>query len=147
VTLRKQSLLGVVVVALLAIIGPIAMAQTAQEKKNQEIVLSWHHDVIILGHVDQASKYMADDYIEHDPRIAGGKAGFIRYYGNALARHPEADKYAVFAQGDYVVIVWQRADTDPKTSTPYSYATTDVVRVKNGKILEHWDNAKMQSQW
>jgi len=126
---------------------PSAMAQSGPEKKNQEMVLSWYHDVLVLGHVREASKYMAEDYIEHDPRISGGRAGFIQHYENASARPAEAKQTATFAQGDYVVIVWQHADKDPKTSTPYTYATYDVVRVKNGKIQEHWNNAKKNSQW
>lgn len=145
-TFRKCRQLGFAV-ALVVILGPLAKAQTVQEKKNQEMVMNWYHDVVVLGHVNEASKYMADDYIEHDPRISGGRAGFIQHYEDASARPAEAKEAAMFAQGDYVVIVWQRADKDPKTSSPYTYATYDVVRVKNGKIQEHWDNAKKNSQW
>ena len=111
------------------------------------MVFNWYHDVVVLGHVNEAAKYMADDYIEHDPKISGGRAGFIQHYENASARPAEAKQIGTFAQGDYVLIVWQRADKDPKTSTPYTYATFDLVRVKNGKIQEHWDNAKKNSQW
>jgi len=122
-------------------------AQSAQESKNQELALGWYRDTIILGHVDQASKYMADDYVEHDPRISGGKAGFVRYYQNAASRPAEATQITSFPQGDYVVIVWSRDDKDPKTSTPYKYTTYDVVRIKNRKIQEHWNNAKQNTKW
>ena len=121
--------------------------QSAQETKNVELTQNWYRDTIILGHVDQASKYMADDYIEHDPRISGGKNGFVRYYQNASSRPAEAKQVTSFGQGDYVVIVWSRDDKDPKTQTPYKYTTYDVVRIKNGKIQEHWNNAKKETKW
>lgn len=138
-----------VAAALLVITCPSLRAQmySPTEKANQELVMNWYHNVIVLGQVNQASKYMADDYIEHDPRIPGGRAGFIQHYENASARPTNAKITASFAQGDYVVIVWEHADKDPKTSTPYTYATYDVVRVKDGKIHEHWNNAKKDSQW
>jgi predicted SnoaL-like aldol condensation-catalyzing enzyme len=133
--------------ALLVILGPIAVAQSAQEKKNEEMAMNWYRNVVVLGHVSEASKYMADDYIDHDPRVAGGRAAFIQHYENASARPAEAQAITTFAQGDYVVMVWRRADKDPKTSTPYVYTTYDVVRLRNGKIQEHWDNAKKNTQW
>ncbi len=145
-TYSQTKLLGGAFV-LLAISCLPAAAQSPQEKKNQETVMTWYHDVILMGHVNQASKYMADDYVEHDPRISGGRSGFIQHYENASARPAEAKQVGTIAQGDYVLIVWQRADKDPKTSTPYTYASYDLVRVKNGKIQEHWNNAKKNTQW
>ena len=114
----------------------------AQESKNQQLVENWYRDVIMSGHVDQASKYMADDYIEHDPTISGGRAGFVQHYSDASARPPMAKPAEAFAKGDYVVLVWERSDKDPGTSTSYKYFMYDVARVKNGKIQEHWDNMK-----
>jgi len=119
-----------------------AQSSSAQESKNQQMVLSWYRDVIVSGHVDQAPKYMADDYIEHDPAISGGRTGFVQHYSNASARPPMSKPAEAFAKGDYVVLVWERSDNDPKTSTPYKYFMYDVARVKNGKIQEHWDNVK-----
>jgi predicted SnoaL-like aldol condensation-catalyzing enzyme len=119
-----------------------AQSGSSQENKNEQMVLNWYRDVILSGHVDQAPKYMADDYIEHDPTISGGRAGFVRHYSNRAARPPMMKPAEAFAKGDYVVLVWERSDKDPKTSTPYKYFMYDVVRVKNGRIQEHWDNAK-----
>ena len=127
--------------------GASLFAETPQETKNQELAQSWYRDTVILGHVDQASKYMADNYVEHDPRISGGKAGFVRYYQNAASRPAEAKQITAFGQGDYVIIVWSRDDKDPNSQTPYKYTTYDVVRVKNGKIQEHWNNAKKETKW
>ncbi len=135
--------------ALLAIgCVPIAAQSNAgQGDKNQKLALTWYHDVVVLGHVSEAAKYMADDFVDHDPRVLGGRAAFVQHYENTSARPAEGKQIAAFAQGDYVAMVWQRADKDPKTSTPYMYTTYDLVRIKNGKIQEHWDNAKKNTQW
>ena len=65
----------------------------------------------------------------------------MRYYQNASSRPAEAKQITSFGQGDYVIFVWSRDDKDPKSQTPYKYTTYDVVRIKNGKIQEHWDSA------
>src|SRR5439155_624583 len=47
-----------------------------------------------------------------------------------------------FAKGDYVLMAWEHPDKDARTGTPYSYFTYDVVRVKDGKIQEHWNSVR-----
>jgi predicted SnoaL-like aldol condensation-catalyzing enzyme len=124
----------------------VAQNSSAQEQKNQELVMNWWREVVTFGHVDLAPKYMADDYVEHSATKQSGRAGFIKYVSRTPAKpiqsklpSPPAKS---FTKGDYVVMVWEHSDKDPKTSTPYKYFTYDVVRVKNGKIQEHWDNAR-----
>lgn len=119
-----------------------AQSNGAQESKNQQLVINWYREVVMGGHVDQAAKYMAGDYIEHDPTIAGGRAGFVQHFSNASVRPPQAKPAVAFSKGDYVVLAWEHSDNDPKTSTPYKYFMYDVARVNNGKIVEHWDNVK-----
>jgi predicted SnoaL-like aldol condensation-catalyzing enzyme len=139
----KVSLLGSALTLVIFCCAPLAgQSSSTQESKNQQMVLNWYRDVIVSGHVDQASNYMADDYIEHDPTISGGRAGFVQHYSSASARPAQAKPNEAFAKGDYVVLAWEHSDNDPQTSTPYKYFTYDVVRVKNGKIQEHWNNAK-----
>lgn len=135
-------------IALAALLCPLLSAgATAQEAKNQALVMNWYREVIAFGHVDLASKYMATGYVEHDPNIPGGLAGFVKHYSATpprpiQAQLPKAPVQA-FAKGDYVTLVWERDDKDPKTSTPYTYITYDVVRVKGGKIQEHWDSLRV----
>ena len=139
----KVSLLGSALTMVIFCCAPLAgQPGNAQESKNQQMVLNWYRDVIMSGHVDQASKYMADDYIEHDPTISGGHAGFVQHYSSASARPAQAKPNETFAKGDYVVLAWEHSDKDSQTSTLYKYFTYDVVRVKDGKIQEHWNNAK-----
>src|ERR1700732_3296316 len=118
----KFSLLGGALALTICCWAPLAgQSNSAQESKNQQMVLNWYRDVIMSGHVDQASKYMADDYIEHDPTVSGGRNSFVQHYSNASARPPMAKPSVAFAKGDYVVLAWERSDNDPTTATPYRY--------------------------
>jgi predicted SnoaL-like aldol condensation-catalyzing enzyme len=134
--------------ALLAIgcVPMTAQTSAAQEKKNQKMVMDWYREVVVSGHVDLVPKYMADSYVEHDPNFNGGRAEFVAHYEKMGAKPipktlPMAPAQAI-AKGDYVVLVFAHPDKDPKTSTAYEYFTYDVVKVKDGKIQEHWDNAR-----
>ena len=138
----------VLMVAVLLTIGcAMLSAQNAQqEAKNQQMVLDWYREVIAFGHVDLASKYMADTFIEHDPNIHGGRQEFVASYGKNPPKPIQAklptSPTNTFAKGDYVVMLWEHPDKDARTGTPYSFFTYDVTRVKDGKIQEHWNNLR-----
>ena len=47
------------------------------------------------------------------------------------------------AKGDFVWLIWEREEKDPRNpANTYHYNTFDVVRLENGKIQEHWDSAQ-----
>ena len=127
---------------LAAAAGTLSAQNSAQETKNQQLVLNWYREVIAYGHVELAPKYMADDYVEHNPNYSGGRAEFVAYFGKTppkpiQAKLPKQPDRA-FAKGDYVVLVWE-LDGEDKSGKAFKYNTFDVVRVQNGKIQEHWD--------
>jgi predicted SnoaL-like aldol condensation-catalyzing enzyme len=121
----------------------MAAGDTAPEAKNQKLVMNWYREVVANGHVDLANKFMAENYVEHNPNYPGGLAEFIVHFGS-VPKKPAAAKLPVepnrvFAKGDYVVIVWELGGVDKK-GTAFKYNTYDVVRVANGKVAEHWDS-------
>lgn len=106
-------------------------------------VLDWYRDVVTYGHVEMASQYMADSYIEHDPNFAGGLKEFLQGHGQNPPRpiQPLPTQPAeAFVNGEFVVFLWPHRDRDGVTGTPYTYFTYDVVRVRDGKIQEHWNS-------
>lgn len=124
--------------------GTLSAQDAAQEAKNQKLVLTWYREVVANGHTELAGKYMADDYVEHNPNYPGGRAEFAAFFANApkkpvdapLAKQPDR----AFGKGDYVVLVWE-LDGEDKSGKAFKYNTFDIVRVQNGKIQEHWDGA------
>src|SRR5580704_7357942 len=100
-----------------ASINPPTMPQTApmdkQSKKNLDMVLEWWRVVIQGGHLDQAPKYQAEDYIQHNPNVNTGRAGFVEFFSKfSKPKDPIPDKIAnppvvVGAKGDYVWLIWE----------------------------------------
>ncbi|MBO6523738.1 MAG: ester cyclase [Balneolaceae bacterium] len=81
--------------------------------------------------------YVGDEYIQHNPDVADGTKGFIKYFERMQIEYP--DKSIAFvrciAEGDLVALhthqTWPGND---------QYITMDFFRFdENGKICEHWD--------
>jgi predicted SnoaL-like aldol condensation-catalyzing enzyme len=134
-------------------INPPTMPQTApmnkQEKKNLDMVLEWWRVVIDARHLDQAPKYQAEDYIQHNPNVNTGRAGFVEFFGKlpGKAKDPIPDKLAnppvvTGAKGDFVWLIFETESKDPRNSSnTYHSNSFEVIRIQNGKVQEHWDSA------
>ncbi|HEX5227130.1 MAG TPA: nuclear transport factor 2 family protein [Bryobacteraceae bacterium] len=133
-------------------INPPTMPQTApmskQEKKNLDMVLDWWRVVIQGGHLDQAPKYQAEDYIQHNPNVNTGRQGFVEFFSKfSKPKDPIPAKLsnppvAMGARGDFVWLIWETEEKDPRDpSKTYHSNSFDVLRIQNGKVQEHWDSA------
>jgi predicted SnoaL-like aldol condensation-catalyzing enzyme len=155
---RAELLAGVLVLAAGAgslwaeSINPATIPQTApmnkQEKKNLDMVLDWWRVVIQGGHLDQAPKYQAEDYIQHNPNVNTGRAGFVAFFSKfSKPKNPIPDKLVnppvvMGARGDFVWLIWETEQKDPRDpSKTYHSNSFDMLRIKNGKVQEHWDSA------
>ncbi len=128
--------------------APQTAPMTAREKKNLQTVLAWWREVIQARHLDLAANFQAEDYIQHNPNIPTGRAAFVEMFGRRPAINPipaklDPEPVVRGAKGDYVWLIWEREDKDPRNpANTYHYNTFDVVRLENGKIQEHWDSAQ-----
>lgn len=139
-------------------------ATPAQMEANKQIVLNFFKGGP-TGVVANANKYLADDYIQHNPRFLqfdeehhlNGKEGFIAaIQSGILAPHrapgappppPMAPRVPaiVMTQGNFVTVVWKQMRPDPKDpSKMYASFAFDTFRMKDGKMAEHWDGALLQ---
>jgi predicted SnoaL-like aldol condensation-catalyzing enzyme len=129
--------------------SPQTAPMTGQEKKNLDMVLNWWREVLDGGHVELATKYQAEDYIQHNPNVPTGRAGFVAFFSKirkpkdpipATLANPPVVKGA---KGDYVWLIFEHEDKDPRDpSKTYHYNSFDVLRIQNGKVQEHWDSAQ-----
>jgi predicted SnoaL-like aldol condensation-catalyzing enzyme len=134
-------------------INPPTTPQTAtmngQEKKNLDLVLTWWREVLEGGHLELAPKYQAEDYIQHNPNANTGRAGFVAFVSkfarpkNPIPAQLENPPVVKGAKGDYVWLVFEREQKDPRDpSKTYHSNSFDVLRMQNGKVQEHWDSAQ-----
>lgn len=151
------------------IIIPSGKKDTAKEEANKKLVLDWWREFWDRGHTDQWAKWMAPDFINHDPReppkgaqalvdflkkdgpgapgaragANGGAApGAGPGEGTGVRGQIQAQLFAI-ADGDLVFIAHSPRGFDPKNPGAYKGDPAasfggNVVRVKDGKIVEWW---------
>jgi predicted SnoaL-like aldol condensation-catalyzing enzyme len=117
---------------------------------NKRLVYDFWREVLEGGHLDLAEKYLAEDYIQHNPNVPTGRAGFVKFFSafaKPVAIEPiiKAPLVSIVAEGTLVVLSFVQEETDPRDSKK-KYATTsfDMFRVEAGKIAEHWDSSLKQ---
>ncbi|MFT5757177.1 MAG: putative SnoaL-like aldol condensation-catalyzing enzyme [Alteromonadaceae bacterium] len=84
-------------------------------------------------------EYLTEDYIQHNPGVATGRAAFISAIGGWLSYVPTqvAEIKRVITAGDLVMLHVHYHDT---ASKDLGSAVIDIFRVnKGGLITEHWD--------
>src|SRR5215210_886464 len=131
---------------------PQTAPMTAQEKKNLEMVMNWWREVLYAGHFELAPNYQAENYIQHNPNVNTGRAGFIDFFTklgrkpmNPIPKAMPADQLPVVsgAKGDFVWLIFEHEDKDPRNpANTYHYNSFEVLRIEKGKVQEHWDSAQ-----
>ncbi|GAA0811058.1 nuclear transport factor 2 family protein [Colwellia asteriadis] len=107
-----------------------------KEEQNRQLVIAFYDAFFNKHQVHQAAEVVADNYIQHNPYVADGKAPFVGYFEGYFKDNPQSKATIVrsVADGD---LVWLHVNsTDGKG---VSEAVVDIFRVENGKIVEHWD--------
>jgi predicted SnoaL-like aldol condensation-catalyzing enzyme len=87
--------------------------------------------------VEKAMSFLGDTYVQHNPWVADGPAGFRRFIQFIADRFPKArnEVKMVIAEGDLVAL---HVHSVRVPGTP-GRNVMDIFRVKDGKVVEHWD--------
>ena len=113
--------------------------------KNKKIVYDFWRSVLEGGHLELASQYLTETYIQHNPNVPTGRQGFIDFFGKFAKARPIVDTVqqpliSIVAEGNLVVTSFKEVHPDPKDPTKkYTTTSFDMFRIENGKIAEHWD--------
>jgi predicted SnoaL-like aldol condensation-catalyzing enzyme len=125
-----------------------AMLKSSDPKlaANKKIAYDFYRIVLRGLRLDQAEKYMREDYMQHNPNADTGIAGFKAYFTKLGGPKPIPDTLpdlvAIQAEGDYVTLSLVREYDEPgHPGQKYTSTWFDMFRIQDGKIAEHWDNA------
>lgn len=144
---RIRKLAAAVALAGGAVLALAQFTLTPEEQKNQELVLNLYRDVLQYHHFELASKYMAADYIQHNPTDPQGRDGLMeelsaRFKPEPLQPEMKNKPNLVITKGDIVLMMTTRKVKDPKDpAKTYDLNHFEMVRVQNGMAQEHWDSS------
>jgi predicted SnoaL-like aldol condensation-catalyzing enzyme len=108
------------------------------QERNKEIVVAFYKKAHFEGDVDGAiALYVGDSYIQHTPAAEDGVEGLRNYINLFLKTFPHAkgDIRRVLADGDIVAVHAHWTGLISKNGD----IGIDLFRVKDGKLVEHWD--------
>jgi predicted SnoaL-like aldol condensation-catalyzing enzyme len=109
----------------------------AQLAANKRLVLTFYSHVIGRKDFDAARKYMGATYRQHSPYATDGHAGlaaFVKFFKENFPNHRYEVK-KVLAEGDMVVLHLHGMGG----MNPFGEQVVDFFRIKDGKVVEHWD--------
>jgi steroid delta-isomerase-like uncharacterized protein len=131
--------------------GGTTMAQDAavkQELTNKQILAEFGAEVFGKKDLSNLQKYMQDDYIQHNPLVPQGAAGFKTFFADWFKAVPDWSYTLtkIVSEGDTVWAYGTYSGTQtgdwlgiPATHKSYRIDAVDIFRIENGKLAEHWD--------
>lgn len=115
------------------------MSTPTQPRDPRAVVLDFYHEALVRKDVRAAFlRWVADDFVEHKPDVPDGtRAATVVYLEDLVAHLPDArwELIRTVAEDDLVVL---HARFTPAPGAP-PYAIADIFRVRDGRIVEHWD--------
>src|ERR1700683_5510139 len=85
----------------------------------------------------KAAEFWSENYIQHSAHIPPGRDGLF----DLVRKQPDALRYEnsrILAEGDYVMLHGRFSGH----GRPRSWIAADIVRMKDGRLAEHWDVLK-----
>jgi predicted SnoaL-like aldol condensation-catalyzing enzyme len=153
----RLSRIGLVLAAGLAMASTAAAENTPTEAANKKIVLDFYaalNEATDTNSMKQripgiAEKYLSPDYKQHTLMLPGpgtDREKLIRMFqsrpagppAGATATPPQRTD-AVMAEGDRVMLLTSREQRDPATGEQKRTYVFNMFRVRDGKLIEHWD--------
>ncbi|MFT7869505.1 MULTISPECIES: nuclear transport factor 2 family protein [Amycolatopsis] len=107
-------------------------------QRNKEVVLGFLRVAFAEKRpVDAFAEFVGDGYVQHNPHAPAGAEESARYLAGFVGRFPELrlDVRRVIAEGD-LVFTHSLLRLMPGSR---GSAIADVMRVREGRIVEHWD--------
>jgi predicted SnoaL-like aldol condensation-catalyzing enzyme len=125
------------------------VSSDAQLAANKRLVHETWRTLLDAQQVEEALRFLADGYMQHNPNANTGLQGFLaffRQFAQPQDLQPNIENYIqMIAEGDLVVLATVRAYSDGN-GNPYTTTWFDMFRVNDGLLVEHWDTATLPAQ-
>ena len=117
--------------------GPTEIEDEEKTEDNRKIVGDFCEKVLVGSQYDLITEFISTgEYLQHNPAVEDGIAGFQKFAGELHAKGI-AMKYEkvhkLLVQGNFAATL-SHVKMDEK-----DWCVIDIFRVKEGKIVEHWD--------
>ncbi len=120
--------------AVVMIMGETKVQAASVQEANKMLVSNAMHELFVTKDAQKAVRlYFGSPYLQHNPMIPDGADDLPK----VIAALPANFKYEpgiIVADGDIVMIHGLYTGWGPKP-----LVTVDIFRVKDGKLVEHWD--------
>jgi predicted SnoaL-like aldol condensation-catalyzing enzyme len=131
----------ILLTATLTLAAPLVHAETCKLKP-KEVVVKFMNELYVEKNARGAFEtWVVPDYIQHNPMAQTGRDAAIAFLEPFFKSHPDAHyeiKRVIGGDGD-LVAVHSHAIFNPGER---GLAIVDILRVKDCKVVEHWDVAQ-----
>jgi predicted SnoaL-like aldol condensation-catalyzing enzyme len=138
--------------------GEAARTEAARLEANKQLLL---HDFALNRDLEARKQIRTPDYLQHNPRFVAltgthGPEAWANAIERARGKAPLTDTdfsfrstpVLVMAEGDLVTAIYKAVLPDPDhPGQTYEAFTFETVRIRDGKLAEHWDAAKLAPGW
>lgn len=115
---------------------------TGTQRANMALLDRYTADVTVQDY-SRAHLYIRPDFRQHDPMIPPGLDGFKACCEIFRALAPDMHvviRHRIVGR-EYLGAIWDWAGLQEGTGAPVVVPTSDVYRLENGLLAEHWDRA------
>lgn len=133
-------------------------AEAARLEANKQVLMKFF---ALGGDLEARKKMLTDDYKQHNPRFVEltgpiGPQAWIDALNTARGRIRVTDPdfnlrstpVILMAEGDLVTAIYKAVLPNPDDpSKTYEAFNFETVRIRDGKLAEHWDALKLEKGW
>ena len=104
---------------------------------NKEIVKKFYKEFFNEHNIKAAQKYVREDYIQHNPGVAQGRAGLMEGFAKKFEINPtfHLEIKMIISEDDMVAVYLKNIDPNGNTKA----RVVDIYRIENEMLAEHWD--------